>query len=214
MADDIARVVAARTKALNASSERMCEHARMHRRMAHAIFFGLALSATACSSSSDGGAGPSDGATDTPVDVPDAQCIGHSFGLSRIVPGMSAGVQSVFDITSHSVDQAATSTGPSSLVVQITGGNLELDWHGDIDDGQDVSVTGGTLVVPEQSPAPAGSFCVLPGTVWHKKNTGGTIEFVVAEGSDCATSDAGTDDAGSPPTDAGPTQIMKGCLVY
>ena len=158
------------------------------------------VAAIACSSNDKPGGAPPpprDTGVDAPPPLPEAQCIGQSLGLSRRVAGVP--------------------TGESSLVAQITGGRLELDWQGTIADGSDVTVTGGTLTIPADDPAPAGTFCVVTGTVLHKVATGGKIEFVVTEG-DCPASsgDAGVVDssAGDAGDASGPsTEIMKGCIV-
>ena len=178
------------------------------------------VAAIACSSNDKPGGAPPpprDTGVDAPPPLPEAQCIGQSLGLSRRVAGVPTGVQSIFSLTSYSVLQSPVPTGESSLVAQITGGRLELDWQGTIADGSDVTVTGGTLTIPADDPAPAGTFCVVTGTVLHKVATGGKIEFVVTEG-DCPASsgDAGVVDSsvGDAGDASGPsTEIMKGCIV-
>jgi hypothetical protein len=189
----------------------MCENGGMQRAF---VFLSLAaLGAAGCSGSDKSGATqpPQDTGVDTTPPLPDPQCINLSLGLSRRVAGVPNGVQSIFTLTSHSVEQSPVPTGPSSLITQFTGGKLELDWLGTVDDGSDVHVTGGTLTIPADDPAPAGTFCVVSGTVWHKVATGGHIDFVVTDGDCTASSDAGApSDAG----DAASSEIMKGCLVY
>ena len=177
------------------------------------VFVGVVVG---CSSNDkSGGSNPQDSGGEAEVSVPlgEPQCVGQSFGLSRPVTGVPGGVQSVFTLTSHSVLQSPVPTGNSSMVAQWVGGGIELDWLGTVDG--DVSVTGGTLTFPADDPAPKGSFCVLPGTVWHKTATGGKIDFVVTEGTDCVTTsgDAGVD---SGPSDASSSSsvTMKGCIVF
>lgn len=168
----------------------------------------------ACSSNSkDGGAPnpPPDTGADVKPPLPEASCNARSFTVSRPAPGV-AGVVSILTLTFSTVHEAASATGKSQLLAQWTGGNLELDYLGQVADGNDVNAIGGTLVLPADDPAPQGSFCILPGTVWHKTSTGGKIDLVVSAGDCPDAGDAGpVVDAG----DAGASTIdMKACIVF
>ena len=181
----------------------------------------LVVGAAACSSSDKSG-GPDntqDTGAEAEASVPlgDPECTPLSLALSRPAPGLPAGKQSVWTLTSHSVLQSPDPGGKSSMLAQIVGGKIELDWLGTVDDGTDAQIYGGTLSFPGDDPAPSGAYCVLPGTVWHKSATGGKIDLVVTPGTTCDTtppSDAGVGDGGAPDASGEGTVIMKACIKF